>query len=448
MQVGGLDFGDFDNDFDLDLAVGCYHSQSYPPYNDWRNFVLTNNDGQFEESPSWWSSDSRSTTDIKWADFNSDEWLDLFACNGDFSQDPNVIYFGSPGGLATTPGWLATDATFTTGGDPCDFDHDGDIDMATSNQGVYPNYNRPIYIYNNAGTGLNPTPGWQSSDQMISSFLKWGDLDNDGYEELAVSKWVNFESCVYKNNNGTMQTDPYWTCGSTRSDKGIGWGDIDNDSFPELAIGGTEPTWLFDNVEGILGVTPIWQSNNSYHGCQDLAWCDVDSDGDPDLATVEFSTGHLRIYLNIDGELSTTPSWQYDGNGMGTALAFGDINGDSFPDLAMGQSGQPSVLTFLSTLTASIEENSPTPQSFDLSQNYPNPFNSSTGFELLLKQSARVNAAIFDILGKRIDTIADNIFPAGKSQIFWHPQNQPSGLYFCRAMIGNESAAIRLILLK
>jgi hypothetical protein len=295
---------------------------------------------------------------------------------------------------------------------------------------------------------LNPTPGWQSSDQMISSFLKWGDMDNDGYQELAVSKWVNFESCVYKNINGAMQTTPYWTCGSTRSDKGIGWGDIDNDSFPELAIGGTEPTWLFDNVEGILGATPIWQSNNDYHGCQDLAWCDVDSDGDPDLATVEFSTGHLRIYLNIDGELSSTPSWQYDGNGMGTALAFGDINGDSFPDLAMGQSGQPSVLLFLNTMTVSANDRQDIPADFYLSQNYPNPFNSSTAFELSVSRAIDANITIYDIAGRKIEVLVNHNMPSGNYKITWQAIDKPTGLYICRAILGDKSVSRLIMYLK
>ena len=53
MQVGGLAIADFNADGDLDLAVGCYSSQSYPPYEDWRNFILYNIDGELETNPSW-----------------------------------------------------------------------------------------------------------------------------------------------------------------------------------------------------------------------------------------------------------------------------------------------------------------------------------------------------------------------------------------------------------
>ena len=448
MQVGGLAFGDFDNDGDLDLAAGCYHSQSYPPYNDWRNFVLRNSDGQLESSPSWWSTDSRSTSDVKWADFDSNGYLDLFAANGDFTLDANVIYFGTENGLSNAPGWLASDQTWTTSCDPADFDNDGDIDMATANQGVYPDYNRPVYIYINSGNGLPTTPEWQSDDQMLSSFISWGDMNNDGWYDLAVSKWVNFESCVYPNNEGVMQRTPGWTSGSTRSDKGIGWGDVDSDSFPELAIGGTEPTLLFDNVDGILGNTPIWQSNNPYHGCQDLAWADIDNDGDPDLATVEFSNGQVRIYLNVDGVLESTPSWVYDADGAGTALAFGDVNGDGLLDLAMGQSGQPCILLFLNNSEVSVDEKAPRPGEFALKQNYPNPFNATTRIDFEVTAAGWISLDVYDILGNMVANIASGEYVSGSYSTTWDATGMASGIYFCKFQRNGKSIVKRMALEK
>jgi hypothetical protein len=448
MQVGGLAFGDFDNDGDLDLAAGCYHSQSFPPYPDWRDFVLVNNNGELEAAPSWWSSDDESTTDVKWADFDTNGYLDLFAARGDASYDPNAVYFGSASGLATSPGWLGTDVTYTTGCDVSDFDHDGDIDVATSNQAMAPNPTRPVYIYENTGAGLNPTPTWQSADLAISGFVKWGDMNNDGWEELAVSKWVAYNSCVYPNNQGTMGTTPIWTNSSSRSEKGIGWGDVDNDSFPELAIGATEPTWLFDNVAGQIGANPTWQSSNSYHGCQDLGWADIDHDGDPDLATVEFSNGQIRIYLNVDGTLESAPSWMYDCPEMGTALAFGDVNGDTLLDLAMGISGDTCIMVFLNTLGSVGAEEPIAPGAFSLAQNYPNPFNAATMIDFEIKNRSHVNIEIFDLLGNKVDTPLDRYLAAGSYSVNWNASAVSSGTYFYRLTSDGESFTRKMALVK
>jgi hypothetical protein len=448
MQVGGLDFGDFDNDGDLDLAVGCYHSQSFPPYNDWRNFLLVNNNGQLEISPSWFSQDMRSTTDVRWADFNGDSYLDLFAANGDFSFDYSVIYFGSSGGLATNPGWTSNTGAWTIYGAPFDFDHDGDIDLATANQGVSPEPYRPIYIYRNTGSGLPDLPTWESADQMISNGLDWGDMDGDGWEDLAASKWANFESGVYKNSSGNIAGSPIWQDGSTRSEKGIGWADVDDDGYLELAIGATDSTWLFDNVNGILGSAPIWKSHNSFHGCQELRWVDIDGDGDPDLATVHFSGSFLRIYLNVDGVLESTPSWQYDGNAVGTALAFGDINGDGNLDLAMGQSGTPSVLIFLNTSTTSVDDEIAQPDKFALKQNYPNPFNAATTIDFELDQPENVTISVYDLLGRQITTLAAGEYASGSHSVAWHADDVTSGIYFYRLDTGKKTETRRMVLLK
>ncbi len=448
MQVGSMDFGDFDNDGDLDLAVGCYHSQSYPPYDDWRNFVLLNNDGQLESTPSWYSTDSRSTCSIKWADFNGDGYLDLFAANGDFSLDPNVIYFGSADGLATTPSWVVSDNTWTLSVAPFDFDQDGDIDLATANQGVYPIYNRPIYLYYNNGNGLDYTPAWQSSDSSISQVVSWGDIDGDGWYDLGVAKWSNFQTCVYPNNQGSMQATPNWMVSPSFADGALGFADVDGDSYPEMAVGGSEPTRLYDNVDGVLGTTPIWQSNNSFHGTQELAWGDIDGDGDPDLATVQFSTRELRVYLNVDGVLESTPSWVYQAGSVGTSLAFGDVNGDGLLDLAMGLSGQPCVLVFLNTGSVSVDEKPSKPESYTLSQNYPNPFNAATLIKYEITRPSDVRIEIYDLLGNKVETLVSEYQEAGTHSVVWNGKDSPSGVYFYKIKAGNFSDSRRMLLLK
>ena len=76
MQVGGLAVRDVNNDQHPDVAVACYRSQSFPPYTDWRNFVLYNLGTQLQTSPGWWTRDSTSTTDVRIADFNNDQHQD------------------------------------------------------------------------------------------------------------------------------------------------------------------------------------------------------------------------------------------------------------------------------------------------------------------------------------------------------------------------------------
>lgn len=453
MQVGGIAVADLDGDRDMDVVVGCYHSQSYPPYNDWRNFILFNVNRQLQSSPGWWSLDTSSTTDVKIADIDDEGHLDIFCANGDFTFDPDCIYFGHEGDtISHAPGWTSANQTWTTGAAIGDFDSDNDLDVATSNQGVSPDPYRPVHIYINNNGNLERTPSWSSAAREISSSVEWGDCNNDGWLDLAVSKWVNFNSCIYFNNSGSIATSPGWTGNTTQGQKGITWGDVNNDNYPELAIGGSIPTQIYSNNNGMPASNPFWESQNSYHGTQDIAWADVDNDGDLDLATVEFSTGHLRIYLNRNGQFNQTPSWQYDSPSVGTALAFGDINGDGLVDLIMGVSGQPCIMVFYNSLTSLYDNPLPTHQELYC---YPNPFNSSISVycPIARENPNRNRLIIVDIGGRCIRELTNPELVGDKSIFNWDGCDQrgepmPSGIYFAIFADLKYKTVAKLTLLK
>jgi hypothetical protein len=346
VQVGGLQAADMNGDGLIDVVVGCYQSQSYPPYPDWENLIYYNVGGQLEATPSWISTDEVSTGDIQVADINGDEYPDIFSANGGFAMSSSVIYWGGPGGPSTTPGWTSAEPAraWNNYAKPFDVDHDGDIDVVTANQGNSPSdpY-RPIFIFRNHDGTLENVPSWQSAEESIQGFLAFADYDGDGWEDLAVSKWANFESGVYKNLAGTLQVTPVWTTGDDDSDKGVAWADVDGNHWPDLALG-HDPTLLYSNDGGTL--TQTWASGAPFFGHSDLRFFDVDRDGDQDLAEVHFSDARAHIYLNNDGVLDTAPSWTYDSTGVGTAIAFGDINGDRRADLIIGYSADVSIKVF------------------------------------------------------------------------------------------------------
>ncbi len=345
VQVGGLQVVDVNGDGHNDVVVGCYHSNSYPPYDDWENLIYLNTGSELEATPTWVSADQVSTTDVQVGDINKDGYVDVFAANGDFAMYPAVVYFGSDTGPSTSPGWTASDNTWTVGSALFDLDHDGDLDVITANQGNSPDdpY-RPMYLFRNNNGVLATVPSWQSSEISIQNTIDLADYDGDGWEDIGVSKWVNFSTGVYRNLGGTPQTTPSWTVANTEDEKGVAWADFDDNGWPDLAVG-HDPTQIYFNNAGTL--TLGWSADAApYYGHSELEAVDVDGDGDMDLAEIHFSNGHARIYLNENGVFDANASWQYDSPHVGTALAFGDINGDGRTDLVVGNSGEAAVMVF------------------------------------------------------------------------------------------------------
>jgi hypothetical protein len=88
------------------------------------------------------------------------------------------------------------------------------------------------------------------------------------------------------------------------------------------------------------------------------------------------------------------------------------------------------------------------PAPFFLSQNYPNPFNAQTTIQYYLPNESIVTIDIFDILGRKIETLVEGIMPAGNRQATWDAGGQSSGLYFYKIKAGDYIETKMCLLLK
>jgi len=93
-------------------------------------------------------------------------------------------------------------------------------------------------------------------------------------------------------------------------------------------------------------------------------------------------------------------------------------------------------------------QNGSGPAIFSLSQNYPNPFNARTTIEYGLPEAGHVKIEVYDLLGRRVATLLDEIKQAGYHQEAWDASDNSSGVYFYRLEMGDFSETKRMILIK
>ena len=88
------------------------------------------------------------------------------------------------------------------------------------------------------------------------------------------------------------------------------------------------------------------------------------------------------------------------------------------------------------------------PARFVLDQAYPNPFNPTTTLSFALPEGRHARLEIYDVSGRKVDTLLDEDLPAGRHRVVWQAGAAASGVYFARLQAGGDQAVTRLVLLK
>jgi len=83
-----------------------------------------------------------------------------------------------------------------------------------------------------------------------------------------------------------------------------------------------------------------------------------------------------------------------------------------------------------------------------LYQNYPNPFNPSTEIKYQITTSGLVTLKVYDLLGREVATLVNELKPAGIYVETLHATSLPSGVYFSRLVVGNYTEIKKMIFLK
>lgn len=150
--------------------------------------------------------------------------------------------------------------------------------------------------------------------------------------------------------------------------------------------------------------------------------------------------GRGFIYLTEDGGLT----WDLEWSALWPMHGMYDISLQPQGNLwACGAHG--------TLLTAEITENviePATANQFVLSSSYPNPFNPATTIPYSLATVTQVDLVVFDMLGRPIATLVNEVQRAGEYQVTFDATGLSSGIYYYRLTAGDQSQTGKMLLVR
>ena len=318
-EIAGLDaytysiaWGDLGGDGDLDAVTGAYNAELTAA----RRRRLTLGDkggvGLFEREGGSFThtqlAEESQALAVRIGDINGDGVSDIFVGN-DLATPDHIWFADDDGWEQVTP--FSQTAFSTMGIDSGDIDNDGDLDLFATDMKPMDDKPETLVAYEGVIADIDASPNTDSIQIPENVLLV---ADADGYFSAAPSF-------------GIEATGWSWS--------GL-FGDLDNDGFQDLyVVNGmvadnlfdhlpgaslTEPNQAFRNIDGERFEPEYSWALDDRSGGRGMAMADLDRDGDLDIV-VNNLNAPARLYENrLCGGRAVTVQLEWEGTGNPTAI--------------------------------------------------------------------------------------------------------------------------------
>ncbi|MBN1213677.1 MAG: VCBS repeat-containing protein [candidate division Zixibacteria bacterium] len=293
-----ISIGDLDNDGDPDVVVSSlgFTPQGCPPY---MQLIYYHNDGVLDPTYTWAYGQSNGFSNAL-GDYDGDGDLDIVFTLGDYyTNHPQkaVIIENIEGEMATFPVWYQNVASVSSDAAFVDIDLDGDLDLTLTGDAMNLTVAGAVIHYNNDGV-IETTPSWLSQNITGGPQLDYGDVNGDGYPDLAIAGGglTGGFLCLFINFDGVLETTPSWIVHNYLGPCCVAWGDLDGDGDLDLVAGSWyEPVVVFINEEGCLSDTAVYEIPSS-GATQMISLNDYDEDYLIDTFKTVIGDGSRKLF--------------------------------------------------------------------------------------------------------------------------------------------------------
>ncbi len=232
---GSLDWGDFDNDGDLDLVKTGQKDGEGKTSKVFRN----NGNNTFSEIESVTLA-GLAYGSSEWADYDNDSYLDLFLSG--YNNEAAVVaklYRNDHNGNLIEQTGIQFTGIAQGSAEWGDYDNDGDPDILLTGAEVFIPVTK---IYKNNGNNSFSELTGTTMPSLMNCSAKWGDFDNDGDLDILLSGYQGFYNSaitrVYINNGNDSFTRDITSILPGIGSGSASWGDYDKDGRLDIVLSG------------------------------------------------------------------------------------------------------------------------------------------------------------------------------------------------------------------
>jgi hypothetical protein len=300
---------------------------------------------------------------------------------------------------------------------------------------------------------LSPCTGWASdADDMVFEFALTGGTLGEPNQVFVL---------VVPNTSWDVSLAVISVCGDFGPNSCVCGEDDNGPGYPEACSLNDLPNGIYyivvSGYQGECGSFDICVTSNHSLPVELVSFEAIPGDGEVRLTWrtgSETDNDHFYLlrstdgadYSRVSGDIPATNS----PNGSSYSYVDGNlINGTMYyyklvdVDINGAENVNDIIVTVTPTAMSSLS-----PTEYALHQNYPNPFNPNTTITYDVKEAGSVTLAVFDILGRHVATLVNDVQDAGGYSVEFEASQLAAGIYFYQLKVNDFTDLKKVVVLK